>query len=162
MIVGLQKFEPLKLQSASAKIFASSSSLFKLCTSALLPWIHNHLQWPWTETPEAGPSWCCSSSIETENTTGNTTRKPFHVLFSPTSQFSVWLKSHCRTETWLPRGWSPLEFIRTSAVSYDASFDVKDKTRVYLVFGGRGFTYNEDSQVCSAQNLTLESLSLWN
>lgn len=60
------------------------------------------------------------------------------------------------------RGWSLLEFIGTSAVSYDASFDVKDKTRVCLVSGGRGFTYNEDSQAFSAQNPALESLSLWN
>lgn len=109
------------------------------------------------------PSWCCSSSIVTENTTGNTTRKPDFMYFSvPQVNFLCAWKSHCSIEMWLPRGWSPLEFIRTSAVSYDAAFDVKDKTRVCLVFGGRGFTYNEDSQSCSARNPALKSLSLWN
>lgn len=163
MSVGLQKFDPLKLQTVSAKIFASSSSLIKLWTSALFPWIHNHFQWHWTETPEDSPSWCCSSSIVTENTTGNTTRKPDFMYFSaPQVDFLCAWKSHLRTKMWLPRGWCLLEFIRTSAVSYDAAFDIKDKTKVCLVFGGKGFTSNEDSQACSAQNPALKSLSLWN
>lgn len=71
-------------------------------------------------------------------------------------------KSHCGTEIGLPRAQSLLEFIGTSVVSYVVPFDVKDKTRVCLVWGGRRFTWNEDSQACSAQSPALESPSLWN
>lgn len=50
----------------------------------------------------------------------------------PQMDFLCAWKSHCRSEIWLPRGWSLLEFIRTSAVSYVVSFDVKNRTSVCL------------------------------
>lgn len=80
----------------------------------------------------------------------------------PQMDFLCAWKSLCGTEIWLPRCWSLLEFIGTSAVSYVVSFDVKEKTRACLVFGGRGFKQNEDSQPCSAKSPALESPSLWN
>lgn len=159
----------MKLQTASAKNLSSSSSNFMLQACEFLhyfPAFIINCSDTGLKHRKAG-SFMILQFLNSRNSTRKYYKKYYQknhfMYFSvPQMDFLCAWESHCRTEIWLPRGWSLLEFIGTSAISYVVSFDVKDKTRVGLVFEGRGFTWNEDSQACSAQSPALESPSLWN
>lgn len=137
---------------ASAKKLSLSSSDFVLQVCAFLRYFPAFIITCSDTGPkhhETGSSFMILQFLDSRNGIRKWHKKYSQKTISYTFQSHKWI---CRTEIWLPRCWSLLEFIRTSAVSYVASFDVKDKTRVCLVFGGRGFTCNEHSQACGAES----------